>query len=178
MRKRYIADEYGEGPAFWDRNWQSSFVNWGKRPPVNEVLVKIMLRYIKPNMIILEGGCGDGRYVRYFKDMGFNIIGVDYAEETVRYLNKRFPDLDIRFGDIRKLDFPDGYFDAYYSGGVIEHFEEGLESQLLEANRVLKKDGLFFVTVPHMNFLRILSSKLRKGPQYRIDLDGRKSWYF
>ncbi|MEM2890824.1 MAG: class I SAM-dependent methyltransferase, partial [Candidatus Hadarchaeum sp.] len=137
MRKRYLADEYGEGQSFWDNTWQKSWTQFNPEPPLDNVLVKIILNYIKPGMRILEGGCGDGRYVKYFANTGFEVIGIDFSIETVKRLNELFPLLDIRVGDVRHLDFPDFFFDAYYSGGVIEHFEDGVETQLSEANRVL-----------------------------------------
>ena len=47
---------------------------------------------------------------------------IDYAPKTVEFVNKKFPFLDIRLGDVTKLDFDDNFFDAYWSFGVIEHF--------------------------------------------------------
>jgi len=82
----------------------------------------------------------------------------------------------VKVGDIRKLNFPDGYFDAYYSGGVIEHFEDGIAPQLGEAHRVLKEGGYFFVTVPHMNLCRMLAGALFRTRK-KLDLDGRKSYH-
>jgi len=124
--------------------------------------------------MLLEGGCGDGRYVRYFTDLGVKTIGVDFAQTTVQMINEYLPNLDVRVGDIRHFEFPDGHFDAYYSGGVIEHFEDGVDPQLSEANRVLKEGGYFFVTVPHMNIARRCAGFLAKRRE-KIDLDGRKS---
>ena len=55
-------------------------------------------------------------------------------------------------GDILDLKYPDAHFDAYISQGVIEHFEEGPQQALNEAWRVLKPDGLAFITVPYLNW--------------------------
>ena len=127
-------------------------------------------------MSLLEGGCGDGRYVRYFTDLGIRTIGVDFAQTTVRKINELLPDLEVKIGDIRRLNFPDGYFDGYYSGGVIEHFEDGITPQLAEAQRVLKDGGYFFVTVPHMNLSRMFAGALFRTRK-KLDLDGRKSYH-
>jgi SAM-dependent methyltransferase len=39
--------------------------------------------------------------------------------------------------------------------GVIEHFEEGPQAALAEVRRILKVGGLFLVTVPTQNFMRV-----------------------
>ncbi|MHB8899264.1 MAG: class I SAM-dependent methyltransferase [Thermoguttaceae bacterium] len=175
MRKRYLHDEYGQNDVFWDRNWDGDWQGKCEAAPrIWSDLVAYIMNYLKPGMLLLEGGCGDGRYVRHFGALGVNVIGVDFAQNTVHKLNAFMPELDVRVGDVRCLEFPDNYFDAYYSGGVIEHFEDGVEPQLTEAHRVLKNGGFFFVTVPHMNVVRRCASAAFPFRTKR-DLDGRNS---
>ena len=155
MRKIFLHDTYGENELFWNRIWDNDWERKCTSPPqVMPALVARIGKYLKPDMLLLEGGCGDARYVRYFEELGVRTIGIDYARSTVIRINDLFPDLDVREGDIRNLEFPDNSFDAYYSGGVIEHFEDGIGPQLAEAHRVVKNGGYFFVTVPHMNLSR------------------------
>jgi len=177
MRKRYLHDFYGENDIFWDRNWDG---DWRQKclepPPVMFRLVTSIKRYLRPDMLLLEGGCGDGRYLRFFNELGVKTVGVDFAHTTVQKINEFLPNLEVHVGDIRKLNFPDRYFDAYYSGGVIEHFEDGVAPQLAEAYRVLKNQGYFFVTVPHMNLTRRCAA-LVFPVRYKFDLDGRSSYH-
>jgi SAM-dependent methyltransferase len=126
-------------------------------------------------MLILEGGCGDCHYVRYFSDRGYKVIGIDYTCNTIRKVNQFLPNIKVYTGNILSLNFPDNHFDAYYSGGVIEHFEEGIDKALVEAHRVLNNHGIFFVTVPHMNLTRKCAARFRQN-RYKVDLDGRKSF--
>jgi SAM-dependent methyltransferase len=60
-------------------------------------------------------------------------------------------------GDVRDLPFPDASFDAIYSMGTIEHFDE-TERAVEEMARVLKPGGRAIVGVPnrHDPFLRPL----------------------
>jgi SAM-dependent methyltransferase len=54
-------------------------------------------------------------------------------------------------GDVRSIDSPDGTFDAVYSPGVCEHFEEGPEAILIEARRILRHGGIAVVSTPCFN---------------------------
>jgi len=177
MRKRYLHDRYGQADAFWEGNWERSDDDkCASAPAVDARLVRYIDKYLQPGMSLLEGGCGNCHYVRYFCDRGVRTVGVDFAEQTIRRFQRLFPKLDLRVGNILDLDFPDDRFDAYYSGGVIEHFEDGIDRQLAEAHRVIKRDGYFFVTVPHMNASRRLAGAMWRQ-QYKPDLDGRESFH-
>lgn len=70
---------------------------------------------------------------------GYDIEGVDYAEETIEQLKVLFPDLPVRVGEVTNLDVEDGHYSGYISLGVIEHCKEGPEPFLREACRVSKR---------------------------------------
>ena len=123
-----------------------------------------------PPKKILEGGCGVGKYVIAYRRLGYDIVGVDFSSETIKRLkNEVDKDLPVYEADITALPFEDNTFDCYYSGGVIEHFEEGPDKALKEARRVLKKDGILLATVPYVNLIRricFLFSETGKGEGY------------
>jgi len=60
-------------------------------------------------------------------------------------------ELNVRQGDVRKLDFPDSALGAYISLGVIEHYWEDGYQILDETHRVLKQGGVLLLAVPHFN---------------------------
>lgn len=173
--KRYLRDAVGQGSEFWDRVWaRVPLEPQALARQIDVRLVRRIEKYLPKGSTLLEGGCGAGHYVAWFHKKGFRVIGVDFAEETVRRLREVAPELDVRVGDIRKLPFENESFDGYYSGGVIEHFEDGLRPQIAEAFRVLKHGGYFFVTVPYVNLTRRIASRLF-GDRLKIDLDGRET---
>lgn len=90
--------------------------------------------------IILEGGCGRAQHVYCMKYNGYNAVGVDFAERTVRAVNEAVPELDVRKCDVRNLPFRDGEIAGYWSIGVIEHFWDGYNEILDEMARVIR-DG-------------------------------------
>ena len=174
--KRYLRDSAGTMPEFWEGIWQHSPTTMkALAAQADARLVRECSRHLPPKAKLLEGGCGSGSYLARFAEMGYQVVGVDFAQRTVARLNAALPDLDVLVGDIRDLPFPNNTFDAYYSGGVIEHFEDGLMPQIEEAYRVLKAGGVFLVTVPYLNVSRNLSARWF-GNRVKIDLDGRDTY--
>jgi SAM-dependent methyltransferase len=95
---------------------------------------------------------------------GARAYGIDISEPTVIQARAAFEaDGNARLrlqgavGDVRALPFPDASFDAIYSMGTIEHFDE-TERAVEEMARVLKPGGRAIVGVPnrHDPFLRPL----------------------
>lgn len=156
---RKVADS-----TFWDDHWNSTDL----RKVVSSIskhniVVKLTIKFLNSsNEPILEGGCGTGQYVFALKEAGFECIGVDYAKNTVKKINELMPEIDIRYGDVRRLNFDDNFFAGYWSLGVIEHFLEGYDEILSEAKRVLKLGGFLFITFPYMSPLRTFKSKFNR----------------
>jgi len=181
-RNRLVCLDESATPDFWDRIWQSD--DWAKQ--VTSYRKGRYFRYILskylPNKtsIILEGGCGDGHLVDAMNHWGYRAVGVDFAAKTISEIKKVAPNLDVRCGDVRSLEFEDGYFDGYFSLGVIEHFWDGYADILSEMKRVLKAGGYAFVAVPSISRLEriMMFSMYRKftGPErpdnfYQFALD-------
>ena len=103
---------------------------------------------------ILEGGCGLAGHVLRLHQAGYRVTGVDYAARTVEQVQRAFPRLDVREGDVRQLPFGDATFGLYLSFGVLEHFREGPDDALREAFRVIAPRGRLFATVPYFSPLR------------------------
>lgn len=168
-RKRLIFLHKEASPAFWDQRWENE--NWEKtitRSRKSRYWRGILRKYLPDkNSRILEGGCGDGRLVDAMKYWGYEAMGVDFAATTVGKINKAAPDLDVRYGDVRKLDFGDEYFDGYWSLGVIEHFWEGYQTIVSEMNRVLKPGGYVFVSFPTISMLDKFQILTRRYERFR-----------
>ncbi len=151
-KKRLICVNNGVSPEYWDEFWK-------EREVINPIrtskeFVKITKKYLENGSTILEGGCGLGDKVKGLHEEGYDVIGIDYAEMTVKDAKQRFPELNIQKGDVRNLKFKDESFDGYWSLGVIEHFWNGYDEIIDEAYRVLKKGGYLFLTFPSMSVLR------------------------
>ena len=154
-------------PEFWDQRWQSE----GKPGPVSsrDEVITVTSVYLPQGSRLLEGGCGRANKVKAMAVAGFRAIGVDFAQESVGAAKLNYPDLDIRQGDVRALDFPDDYFDGYWSIGVIEHFWGGYSPILAEASRVLRPEGYLFLTAPWLSPYR--AHKIANGGYSAVEFE-------
>lgn len=183
MRKKYIVKDKGDDRKFWEGNWDRTDIEDAVKFCNISPLRPIFDTYLPKNGKILEGGCGTGHFVIYYKQKGYDIEGVDFAEEAINRARKLYPEIPLKKGDVLHLEYPDNYFKAYYSGGVVEHFEEGPYKALIEARRVLRNEGLLIISVPYFNPFRITNSRIninmfgRRHSESSLDFDGIKSLY-
>jgi len=158
--------EKADNPEFWSDYWSSSPIEQRldkakeDNSPAYRSLLEILTRHLPKKGRILEGGCGIGEIVFALQSRGYEVEGVEFSERVVEAVKNAKPGINIVVGDIRNLDYPDGYFAAYISVGVVEHFEEGPERALHEAKRVLRNGGLLLVGVPFYNPLRKIKTTL------------------
>ena len=110
--------------------------------------------YIPKDGKIIDAGCGFGKWVIYLRRRGYDIVGIDSSELAVARVKEFDESINVEPGDILDIKYPDNCFDAYISMGVVEHFEDGPSLALREAYRILKPNGLIFVSVPTVNVIR------------------------
>jgi SAM-dependent methyltransferase len=161
IKKRLIFVNKSASSDYWDEHWRADDLKKeleaGKR---NRIIKNITYKFLSPPAKVIDAGCGIGQNVYALKFWGYDAYGVDFAEKTISNTKKIFPELNVFVQDVRTINFPNGYFDGYWSLGVIEHFWSGYDDIITEANRVLRKGGFLFLTVPFMSPLRKLKAKL------------------
>ena len=148
--------------TFWTERWQSvdlghtgNKVRHISRRKEYQVM-RLYLERLPKGSKLLDAGCGLGAWTVLLAEQGYDVVGLDISEPTIKALNSHFPELDFVHGDIRAMDFPDDHFDAVFSWGAFEHFELGLQPCIVESWRVLKPGGYLFITVPYHNLRHIL----------------------
>lgn len=120
----------------------------------------------EPYQTVLDVGCGMGRGVKALVEEGGDAFGVDlphYSPFWGRSGND--PSRFVFANAVGRLPFPDDFFDAVYSLGVIEHIgtttghltlsEDYLEQRKRYASellRVLRPGGRVLVSCPHKRF--------------------------
>lgn len=91
---------------------------------------------------ILEAGCGAGRVLRYYHNLGYDIIGIDFIDVAISKLRAIDPTLQVEVGDITNLRFADHSFKYVLAFGLYHNLEHGLDKAIQETHRVLEKGGL------------------------------------
>jgi SAM-dependent methyltransferase len=156
-------------PEFWDNEWQLDDSIRERILGIKATyVVRTTKKYLTPmDGIILEGGCGPATHVAALTNSGYECIGIDSASLTVSILNRSIPELDVRLGDLRKLDFGNGSVAGYWSLGVIEHFWEGYHEIGQEMARVIRPKGFLFLTFPTMSALRKIKALCNAYPKWK-----------
>ena len=131
-------------------------INKIKRDEIFNTIVKYVRR--SP---VLDAGCGLAFHVKALHDMGFYVIGLDFASKLLKRAKREWPQLELIVGDVKYLPFRPRVFNAIISLGVIEHFIEGPQEVIKELSCILKDYGVVAVSVPWINALRRFKQILR-----------------
>src|SRR3989339_199857 len=98
---------------------------------------------------ILELGCGSGANLWMMAKEGFDVYGIDIAPSGVKLCKKMLKNWKVSarviLGNIRKLDFPDNFFDAIVDVVSVQHVDlAGHMEVYKEAQRCLRPGGKLF----------------------------------
>jgi SAM-dependent methyltransferase len=98
--------------------------------------------------LVLDAGCGMGRYLRVAGEAGARVVGLDLSEATraARELTADLADVLILRGDLLRPPLPEGTFDHIYSIGVLDHTPDPRRAFLALA-RLLKPGGRIAIWV-------------------------------
>jgi len=115
------------------------------------------------------------RILAWASEQGGHAYGIDISAPTVIQARTAFTNDPLRcaVSDVRTIPFRDASFDAIYSMGTIEHFDE-TEQAVAEMARVLKPGGRAIIGVPnrHDPFLRpLLAAGLQAMGWYAYGLE-------
>lgn len=105
--------------------------------------LSIISRFINKNSLILDIGCGTGRYASYLKELGCNVIGVDISQELLDCV----PETISTFcSSATNLPFDNNFFSCCIIILVIQLLSPTERKKaFFEAYRVLKNDGIFII---------------------------------
>lgn len=175
MRKDYATVPAGvetqSEAAFVERYWSGEWTD--RHPDPESVAKREEFRILKPYLErlpagsrILDGGCGLGDWTVFLSRMGFDVVGLDLSTSTIDRLRELYPAQTFMRADIRTTGFASDSFALYFSWGAFEHFESGIGDCVAEAHRLLRPDGLLFVSVPHQNWRHVFRDS---RPLYKWD---------
>ena len=98
--------------------------------------------------LVLDAGCGMGRYLRVAAEGGAKVVGLDLsrAVEAARDLTREMRGVSLLRGDLLRPPFAPRSFDHVYSLGVLDHTPDP-RAAFLALARLLKPGGRIVVWV-------------------------------
>jgi len=163
----------------WHKLFESS--KWILLNPAEEV-VDFYNKYIEnpsrqfsarsklSNKKIHDLGCGGGRHVFYFTELGFHVTGSDISSNAIavteKELERRGIVADLVLCPMVNLPFKDNEFDVTISRAAINHGTlQDMKKAIFEVARTTKPGGLFFLTVSSVR-----ASDFKQGIEIAKDL--------
>jgi len=114
----------------------------------------LLLKLIKESGIKVSGckfldlGCGVGRDAALALKAGMKYTGVDLSKGMLKVARESFPQAEFHRMDVSNLDFRANTFDVVWASAILLHLDsKDLEKTLGEIKRVLKPEGLVFITL-------------------------------
>jgi SAM-dependent methyltransferase len=97
---------------------------------------------------ILDFGCGPGRDLKAFKELGHEAIGLEGAERFVE-LAREYSGCEVWQQDFLRLQLPPGHFDGVFANAALFHVpSQELSRVLKELRAALKPNGVLFSSNP------------------------------
>ena len=112
--------------------------------------IATLLQWIegKPPFTILDFGCGPGRDLKVFSELGHIAVGLEGAEHFA-VMAHIYSGCEVWQQDFLKLDLPDSHFDGVYANASLFHVpSQELPRVLLELHTTLKPGGVLFSSNP------------------------------
>ncbi len=138
---RYLV-RYGAG-EIWNWEGPAGKLRWKRR-------VQMLTSHLRPEMKVLELGCGTAYFTKELALTGATITAIDISPELLAQarINCHAPNVTFEVQNAYALSYPDASFDSVIGSSVLHHLE--IEEALRQIYRVLRPEGMICFTEPNM----------------------------
>jgi SAM-dependent methyltransferase len=126
--------------------------------PIDDASRELCLEFLEKfdkskDKVVLEVGCSNGRLINSIKKkIDYKYIGSDAVKNKILLLSKKYEDVPFLIFDLLKNPFKKSICNTLVMLNVLEHIEND-NLALLEANKLLKENGILILEVPSGKFL-------------------------
>jgi 2-polyprenyl-3-methyl-5-hydroxy-6-metoxy-1,4-benzoquinol methylase len=159
-RNDSLATEHPGDAYYRDAAWPIRFVERRRLAIIRKMVAS------KPDLTILEVGCGSGHVLRLFRDA--RLTGIDISQEALAAATKNLAgyQVELRLGNATAVH---GRFDRVICSEVLEHVPE--PERVIEAIAAqIAPGGHAVLTIPYERVIRAVKVPLR--PFMRVDWGG------
>jgi len=159
--------------AYFDEKVASGYERWyetgfGRRADLSEKkLIEEFLRPL-PRERLLEVGCGTGHFTRWFRELGFEAVGVDFSTPMLEVATRLSPETTYLRADCHHLPFKDDSFEVTVAITALEFVADPV-TVISEMVRV-SSEGILLAVLNRWSLLSFstrVKASLRRGSTYR-----------
>ena len=125
-------------------NKLDAFLYWISKP-FKEKWLKVP--YYVQDGHLLDVGCGNGDYLAFLSQLGWECQGTELSEKAAACARSR--GLEVSVGNLLDLQLPSASYDVVTLWHVIEHLHDPTKA-LIQTNRLLKTEGIAILGTPNI----------------------------
>ena len=173
LRKRTVIELYDDFAYAYDTlRYQTK-----KQKITTKILLEVTSELVgnTKNKLVLDAGCGSGRFTHFFLNEDATVISVDTSKKVLKILTEKNNDVKAINADIFNLPFKNDSFDVIVCSEVLTHLHE-YKRPLAEFKRILKSDGIIAIDIRNifypLHFIRkhiLPQTDIDKDPRYDPD---------
>ena len=109
------------------------------------------LKFLEPESLILDFGCGSGRDSKYFLQKGYRVEAIDGSEEMVRIATE-VAGIPVKHMLFQELDEENKYDGIFACASILHVKKEELPDILLRMKKAVKEQGILYVSFKYGDF--------------------------
>jgi SAM-dependent methyltransferase len=145
-------DQRKETIKLYDRWAEKNFNDWFN----NEALLPTLREFISllpKNPMVLDLGCGTGGESKRVINLGADVVGIDLSKKSIKYAKENVKNGTFYIMNILEMQFQEHQFDGVFEAGVLFHFNETEQRNIVEdLYRIIKDNGYFLSYYPEGDF--------------------------
>lgn len=124
MKKKLVVVDQSFELKDWDTAWErrksKKFLEFEgqMKHPIRKMIVE---KTVEVGKTVLDIGCATCNDYPLFLEKGIKYYGRDITPKFVRRAKKRFPDVDVKEGDVLNIRFGNNEIDVVYCKDLLEH---------------------------------------------------------